>query len=259
MIKQMAPNGTVSPKVVDGTADPGMQAAICASLYAQIATAFYHPDTALAASIVAGNVGDTVVALVAALVEKKERKIAVSEDGDEWDALIAAAVALQAALKPYASGDETQLLHEMKVEYARLFIGPGAAVVSPYETIQVAVDAKKAPPLMVSAQAIAVENAFREAGLMLAKGHKEPPDHFATEVEFMYYLSQREADALRQSDDTSAIWRQRKQAFLERHLGAWTELFCRKVEEKTAHPFYAAAATFARTWIVMEGRARAYP
>ena len=46
--------------------------------------------------------------------------------------------------------------------------------------------------LMVSPAAEAVLESYRHAGLSLTKDLNEPPDHIATELEFMYYLCQKE-------------------------------------------------------------------
>jgi putative dimethyl sulfoxide reductase chaperone len=166
-------------------------------------------------------------------------------------------------LKDYQSGlsehDLAELLKGMKVEYARLFIGPGIPVVQPYETFY---DEKlkntSQPLLMVSPSAIAVENAYLEAGLAVAENKRTPPDHFAVELEFLYYLSKKESDAWAESDNTAAKkWRRRELAFIDGHLGCWGQRFCSKVQKESFHPFYRSITFFAGTLLKLEGSSTA--
>lgn len=159
--------------------------------------------------------------------------------------------ALQATL---AEANPQRLLRELKVEYARLFIGPGRMRVPPYETFYGVKSGNSQPLLMVSPAAIAVENAYRQAGVAVSRDLREPPDHFATEAEFMYYLCKKESDAWAEGDnDNARSWRRRQLAFLDGHLGKWGCEFCRQVEENSRHPFYKAAASYAVGLIELEG------
>lgn len=155
----------------------------------------------------------------------------------------AALAPLQAAQASLAGDDPAAALKALMVEYARLFIGPGRPAVSPYETIYDAKAKGVRPLLMVSPAAMAVEQAYREAGVAVAAGLAEPPDHFATEAEFLYYVGQREADCWATGDrDGAAAWQARSRAFLADHLGGWGREFCRLVEAESHHPFYRAVA-----------------
>jgi TorA maturation chaperone TorD len=147
-----------------------------------------------------------------------------------------------------------QLLKEMKVEYARLFIGPSRPTVRIYETFYANQGSESTPLLIVSPTAKAVEEAYREGGVAMAAGPREPPDHFATEAEFLYYLCKKESDGWAERDNVVAqLWRRRELAFLDGHLGRWGCQFCRQVEQESSHPFYQAAAHFARDFLQMEG------
>lgn len=140
-------------------------------------------------------------------------------------------------------GDAAAALKTLKVEYARLFIGPGRPAVSPYETIYEGKARAIRPLLMVSPAAMAVEQAYREAGVTVAAGLREPPDHFAAEAEFLYYLGHKEAGCWTAGDRAGAeAWQERARVFLAAHLGGWGQEFCRLVEAESRHPFYRAAA-----------------
>lgn len=167
---------------------------------------------------------------------------------------------LRAVQARLAEEDPAAALRALKVEYARLFIGPGRAAVSPYETIYDSLSKGVQPLLMVSPAALAVEQAYREAGVAVAAGLAEPPDHFAAEAEFMYYLGQKEAECWTAGDRIAAEgWQERANAFLDAHLGGWGREFCRLVEAESRHPFYRAAAHFAAACLALAGDARNGP
>jgi TorA maturation chaperone TorD len=151
--------------------------------------------------------------------------------------------------------DPDELLKEMKVEYARLFIGPGTPVVQPYETFYDERMTKESQPLlMVSPAAMAVEKIYREAGVAMAKKLQEPPDHFTVELEFLYYLSKKESDAWAEADNASANdWHRQGLAFIDGHLGDWGLRFCSKVQTESTHPFYRSITYFSGALIKLVG------
>lgn len=161
-------------------------------------------------------------------------------------------------LKEYSSNladsEPDELLHELKREYARLFIGPAKMIVPPYETFYGSNYQGKDTLLMVNRAAISVENAYRDSGLIMSKDLREPPDHFATEIEFLYYLARQESDAWSDGNNAGAKkWRRKQLAFLDGHLAKWGCEFCQAVEAKSTHAFYRAIAHFGEAFIQLEG------
>jgi TorA maturation chaperone TorD len=160
-------------------------------------------------------------------------------------------------LKNYHSSlsniDSDAMLKEFKVEYARLFIGPGTPVVQPYETFYAKnLTSESQPLLMVSPAAIAVEKAYREAGVKMSA--QEPPDHFAVELEFLYFLCKKESDSWTEGNiDAANKWRRTQLAFIDGHLGCWSERFCNKIQEESTHPFYKGLAYFSNILLKLEG------
>jgi TorA maturation chaperone TorD len=107
---------------------------------------------------------------------------------------------------------------------------------------------------MVSPAAMAVEAAYREAGIGMAEEKREPPDHFAVELEFLYYLSKKESDAWAAGDNEKAReWRRHELAFMDGHLSKWGPVFCARVGAESLHPFYRGIAAFASTLLKLEG------
>ena len=139
-----------------------------------------------------------------------------------------------------------QALHTLEIEYNRLFVGPGRPQASPYESVY------RDPRGLVMGPAVQdVERRYAEAGLALAPDHHDLPDHVATELGFMAYLSMQEAEA--QGEDLLA-WLHRERTFLRDHLTVWLPRFCQQVQEVSRHPFYAALAELATTFVSLDAQ-----
>jgi len=261
-----------------------MIAAARADMYQLLATGFLHPDRELAAALADGSfaadAADTAEMLADALelddaavrplLAASGALAAVGFSGSE--AATGEGSAAESGLQTEA---ETEALyHELAVEYARLFIGPPTPAVSPYETIHVDSEPDAPALLMVGPSARAVLAAYREAGVNMAEGTNEPPDHIATEFEFMHYLCVKEAAALQAGsgveagaeasadgdaeaaidavDTDATTWHQRQQTFIASHIAAWVPDFATMVESVSTHSFYPALASLARAFVLLE-------
>ncbi|WP_018306521.1 TorD/DmsD family molecular chaperone [Desulfitobacterium hafniense] len=147
-----------------------------------------------------------------------------------------------------------EVLREMKVEYARLFIGPGAVAVSPYETTYFANSDEQGDTLLFnSLSARSVEKAYKEAGVSLASDQNEPPDHIATELEFLMYLCAQEGQAWKNEDNELAKkWRRSERDFIDKHLGNWAFSFFNRVAESTTFEAYRVLALLGKTFLELE-------
>jgi DMSO reductase family type II enzyme chaperone len=218
-------------------------AAARAELFRLLAVGFLHPSPELASGLVDGAFQADLRACVTML---------------DWPVAEAERVAarLDDAKARLAARDPDAVYHELAVEYSRLFIGPGTIVVSPYESIHLDGSTEARPLVMVSRSSRAVLAAYREAGLERSRDGNEPPEHIATELEFMYFVCFREAAALAEEDETaSSMWENRRVAFLSEHLQAWLPGLCRTVADESRVPFYVdLAETLASTIEVETGR-----
>ena len=71
---------------------------------------------------------------------------------------------------------------------------------------------------------------YGEAGVELAAGIKEPPDHIGIELGYLSYLCSREADAWRRQDVDSALkFLNMEEQFLRDHIETWVPNFCQKI------------------------------
>jgi len=84
---------------------------------------------------------------------------------------------------------------------------------------------------------------YRAFGLELSQQAHERLDHLAVELEFMGYLSLKEAYALeRHHDAQGAVVQDAQRKFLNEHLGRWVGAFSSRVQAKLPGGAYASLA-----------------
>jgi TorA maturation chaperone TorD len=85
---------------------------------------------------------------------------------------------------------------------------------------------------------------------MASDSFRDPPDHIAVELEFMYFLVFSEIDAI-QSDhaNTGCEYLYRQKLFLKDHLGAWIDDFTHHVEQGTQSDFYRNLGIATRIYV----------
>ena len=124
----------------------------------------------------------------------------------------------------------------LRVDHAKLFVGPFELLAPPYESVYVD-DADR----VMTQTTLAVESAYRRVGLDIDLD--EPADHVAAELEFMYYLVREEVKALLDLDVERAVnCLEAQKAFLEDHLAVWVGEFAADVEEHAETEFYRTVA-----------------
>jgi len=142
------------------------------------------------------------------------------------------------------SGKDTASIDplELRVEYNRLFVGPGRLPCPPYESVYRKDRAADEMGTLMGPSALDVKSRYAEAGLEISKSFKDYPDHVAVELEFMNFLCSKEAAT---TDDVEKEDLRRKQReFLEKHIRKWAGEFSDRVLKNTNSLFYKTAASF---------------
>ena len=140
------------------------------------------------------------------------------------------AIAIESGGFEWLDGVEAPVdLDDLRVEYTRLFIGPGPEQCPPYESVYRDGDDDDQNDLgpVYGPATQAVARWYDEYGLRLRESRSAPPDHIATELEFAAYL------AASEDDDTL-------EQFLDEHPRAWIEPFTTKLRENDPGAFYQA-------------------
>lgn len=197
----------------------------CATAWELLALSFRYPDVVLAQAVASGEWVEAAVEVADAL------DLELPED---FDAGVAA-------------GEPDTLLHTLRAEATRLFVGAPDPVVSPYEGVHRAADDGVQALLFVNPHSMAVERFMKSCGLGRPEGTNEPLDHVATECELLQYLATLAAgakppahitlDALPGGSPEEAY-----ATFLAEHAQTWLARFAEAVAAETRESFYRAAA-----------------
>lgn len=198
-----------------------------AQLYGALAQAFVKPEAA------SGEGQDSLVRVL--------HQAALALDAEPLGRLVEQVVG---SLEIPEGSDLAETVRTLEIEYNRLFVGPARPLAPPYESVY-----RDAQGLVMGPTAREVERRYAEAGLGLAPDHHDLPDHVATELGFMAYLTSQQSEAQPQD---ALTWLDRERTFLRDHLAVWLPRFCQRVREASRHPFYADLAELMVTFVHLD-------
>jgi len=169
-----------------------------------------------------------------------------------FDSMLAAASVVDPELAAGARrlGDAFagQDLQELLIDYTRLFLGPVDAPARPYGSIWLGTESE-----LMQESTMAVLDLYREGGFDVADDFRDLPDHVAAELEFLYLLLFRSAQAAALGDpgarDAASALRMR---FMHEHLGAWIGPFARAVRSGAETDYYRALADLTEAFVRRE-------
>jgi len=146
--------------------------------------------------------------------------------------------------KAFESEDPQELL----VDYTRLFLGPIDAPARPYGSVWL-----EDRQILMQDSTQGVIALYEEGEFEIADDFRDLPDHVAAELEFLYLLLFRHAEAIR-NDDVQEIenYRRLRRRFLEEHLGRWVAPFARAMEQGSQTAFYRELAEATRSFVRFE-------
>ena len=137
---------------------------------------------------------------------------------------------------------------ELLVDYTRLFLGPVDILAKPYGSVWLDADA----PLMGDST-MAVLQHYEDAGFEVDEGFRDLQDHIAVELEFLYVLLFREAEAhLRHDTATLAGLTRMRLRFLADHLGQWVSPFAAAVATGAMTHYYRDLAELTAQFVELE-------
>lgn len=121
---------------------------------------------------------------------------------------------------------------KMSIDHATLFVGPFELLASPYGSVYI--EKKR---LVMGESSVNAARYYQEADLSV--DIREPPDHIVVELEFMYYLCNKEASAAQNglSGDVNRF-REMQARFYHRAMKPWVGEFCAAVRAGTDNRFY---------------------
>jgi TorA maturation chaperone TorD len=195
-----------------------------AALYEMLSMAFSLPTDILTKALAEGEYAEALIEITGLLdLQTPEVNAAIEE------------------LAPYKKRKPKDILHELRVEYTRLFVGAPTPVVSPYAGVWQAERDGVEPLLFVSKEAMAVERFMRSCGVGRPEGTNEPLDSMGTELEFLQYLALSRAGVTTPPESVS-IPDGAFEEFYSEHFLIWSSDFAHKVIENTKVPFFKVVA-----------------
>jgi len=123
---------------------------------------------------------------------------------------------------------------DLEIDYARLFVGPFNLLAPPYGSVYLEGERQ-----VMGVSTADVQKRYQAAGLAVATGFKDAPDHIAAELEFMHFLIFKAMEAANQGDVNGIVTcLLNQQSFLDVHLGAWVHEFAGHVVDHAKTSFY---------------------
>lgn len=134
----------------------------------------------------------------------------------------------------------------LKVDHARLFIGPYTLLAPPYGSVYLDTERR-----ILGNSTMDVFRRYREIGLMVTKNLKNPPDHITVELEFLHFLIVKELEAINNGDVIELnISLTNQHAFLDRHLCSWLSEFTNNVASNARSSFYQNLAKATEVFVI---------
>ena len=145
--------------------------------------------------------------------------------------LLAASPEAVAAAKKMHSALSEVTHHDLILDYAGLFVGPFELLAAPYGSVYLEKNRR-----LMGDSTIAIQRYYTAEGLKVEV--KEPPDHIAVELEFMSFLSQKEAAAIEQKDKTESARLHSLQTDFFNSAMSWLPAFCKNIKGGAQTAYY---------------------
>ena len=145
-------------------------------------------------------------------------------------------------LGAHGDDDPEDAVLALAIDYARLFIGPGAGEAPPYESLYEGPKAR----LYGDAYADMIDFLHSE-GIVVDDSFHAPADHAAVELSVMAHLLERAEEG----DEAAGV---HAATFFRRHLMRWFPLWCERIGETAATDFYRGVSRFLKAFLDGEAR-----
>ncbi len=139
-------------------------------------------------------------------------------------------------------------LEDLRLDFKRLFIGPGPMLAPPWESVY-----RNEEHLIFDRHTLEVREFYARHGMEFVRINQAPEDSITIELEFMKVLTERVLQALEMDDpEAERILLEEQLAFLNKHLLMWTPDFITMTQTRAATAFYAGLAGVLRGFLNWE-------
>jgi TorA maturation chaperone TorD len=133
-------------------------------------------------------------------------------------------------------------------DFSQLFMGPFEIPAKPYGSVYI-----EGEKVVMGDSTMKAKACYAEADFEVAENFKELPDHITVELEFLYLLSFRQAQAAVNADSSGLINNQRiEQSFLKNHLGRWVPDFCEQIRSHATTDYYRHLADLTEEFVLRQ-------
>lgn len=124
----------------------------------------------------------------------------------------------------------------LSIDHAALFVGPFELAAPPYGSVYIEKNRR-----VMGESTMEAARYYQEAGLGVDV--KEPPDHIAIELEFLYYLCSKEAGFAKDGlHEEANRLRDMQTRFYHDAMKPWVRSFCDAIRSGTENQFYVSLA-----------------
>lgn len=154
--------------------------------------------------------------------------------GQLADALGVCAPQIQGKAILLGTGFREETLDDLLLDYTRLFLGPYGILAKPYGSCYI-----EGEKVIMGDSTMNAKACYQQIGFEPADDFLEMPDHVAVELEFLYLVNFRKAEALAAGNQVAATeFESVHSAFMQDHLGRWVADFSGKVSAGATSNFY---------------------
>ncbi len=154
---------------------------------------------------------------------------------------------LEAEIDGFVNSLDSIELEDLQAEYVRLFDYRPAC--PSFESFFLKSSSQMAyiEDINPAKMQINIEDFYRQYGIEPAHYGEQPPDHIATELEFMYYLAFCEGEY--NQDDEGKEYLTAQIEFMKEHLLLWVPKFCEIMENNAYLDFYRLLSNITRNFV----------
>ena len=140
-----------------------------------------------------------------------------------------------AVLDTYKGRDAEEVLHELRSERTRMFLGDKPLIKNSEGLWRRHREGRNAVR-MINAYSIAVQEFMRECGVQKKSGTNDCIDYLETECDFCAFLSDRPEFLIELGKEPIDLLDQ----FMDEHMKQWVPGFCEDVVRETREPYFRA-------------------
>jgi TorA maturation chaperone TorD len=133
-------------------------------------------------------------------------------------------------------------LGSLRIDFTRLFVGPFKLLAPPYGSFYLENHG------IMGESTVDIRNRYEEEALDVVIN--DAPDHIAMELEFMYYLVAKQAQAINEENLPGIqSYRKKQESFLCSHLASWLPDLAKNVQQNAQTEFYKKLAQLTEMFV----------